>query len=489
MELGILLTGVCLSLISSCSGQTYNQPEQIHINYGVDPTVMTVTWVTFSDTPVSIAEYGEAMLSKVAKGVSDKFIDGGAMKRIIFMHRVNMTGLTPGKQYRYHVGSPDGWSAVYNFYAMSDSSKWQPKFAVFGDFGSSNAQSLGRLQKETQEGHFDFAVHVGDLAYNLHTYDATVGDQFMRQMEPIAAYLPYMTCVGNHEWAYNFSNYKYRFSMPAAGGDGQNMYFSYDVGPIHFIAWANELYYYTYYGIEQIFNQYKWLENDLKKANLPENRAKHPWIIVYGHRPMYCSNSDDGQHCINLNNTCRVGYKEGGWKSPEDLFYNYGVDVMLSAHEHSYERCFPVYNLTVCNGTGSNPYNNPDAPVHIITGSAGCSEGTDPFEPKPWPWSAFHSDDYGYNRFQVFNSTHLYIEYVSDIKDGAVIDKMWLIKDKHGPYLYNCHKKQRPYPIPPEMMDKELILKYTKRRRFHHRDTGNQKFDDIADLLEFKNIN
>ena len=25
------------------------------------------------------------------------------------------------------------------------------------------------------------------------------GDQFMRQIEPIAAYVPYMTCPGNHE--------------------------------------------------------------------------------------------------------------------------------------------------------------------------------------------------------------------------------------------------------------------------------------------------
>ena len=28
-----------------------------------------------------------------------------------------------------------------------------------------------------------------------------VGDEFMRQIEPIAAYVPYMTCPGNHEKA------------------------------------------------------------------------------------------------------------------------------------------------------------------------------------------------------------------------------------------------------------------------------------------------
>ena len=31
---------------------------------------------------------------------------------------------------------------------------------------------------------------------------------------------------------------------------------------------------------------------ELQEANKPENRAKRPWIITMGHRPMYCSNND-----------------------------------------------------------------------------------------------------------------------------------------------------------------------------------------------------
>ena len=30
-----------------------------------------------------------------------------------------------------------------------------------------------------------------------------------------------------------------------------------------------------------------------QEASKPENRAKHPWIITMGHRPMYCTNDDD----------------------------------------------------------------------------------------------------------------------------------------------------------------------------------------------------
>ena len=39
-------------------------------------------------------------------------------------------------------------------------------------------------------------------------------------------------------------------------------------------------------------------------ANMPENRAKRPWIMVMGHRPMYCSNSV-GDDCENHENIVR----------------------------------------------------------------------------------------------------------------------------------------------------------------------------------------
>ena len=45
----------------------------------------------------------------------------------------------------------------------------------------------------------------------------------MDQIENIAGYVPYMTAVGNHEAAYNFSNYRNRFTMP--GGDGEGLWY------------------------------------------------------------------------------------------------------------------------------------------------------------------------------------------------------------------------------------------------------------------------
>lgn len=67
----------------------------------------------------------------------------------------------------------------------------------------------------------------------------------------------------------------------------KNHFWSYNIGPAHIISFSTEFYFYKQYGTNQIFNQYRWLEEDLKKANLPENRAKHPWVITMGHRPFY----------------------------------------------------------------------------------------------------------------------------------------------------------------------------------------------------------
>ncbi len=68
-----------------------------------------------------------------------------------------------------------------------------------------------------------------------------------------------------------------------------------------------------------------------------------------------------------------------------------------------------------------------------VTGSAGCQEIHDDFGPRT-DLSAFRSTDYGYTRMKVFNSSHIYLEQVSDDKNGKIIDRIWLIKDKHGSY-------------------------------------------------------
>lgn len=53
--------------------------------------------------------------------------------------------------------------------------------------GNYNARALPKLQEESQNGLFDLILHVGDMAYDMADDNARVGDNFMRQIETIAA--------------------------------------------------------------------------------------------------------------------------------------------------------------------------------------------------------------------------------------------------------------------------------------------------------------
>ena len=60
---------------------------------------MIVTWTTFDQTNTSTVEYGVGSLNLKAIGSSTIFTDGGKEKRKMYIHRVTITGLTPGKSY------------------------------------------------------------------------------------------------------------------------------------------------------------------------------------------------------------------------------------------------------------------------------------------------------------------------------------------------------------------------------------------------------
>uniref|UniRef100_A0A3P8UJ37 Purple acid phosphatase n=1 Tax=Cynoglossus semilaevis TaxID=244447 RepID=A0A3P8UJ37_CYNSE len=389
----------------------WTQPEQVHLSYPGEPGSMVVTWTTFSkaESKVEYGLLGGRLFEMTVGGKYTLFVDSGEEKRKMFIHRVTLTDLKPAAVYVYHCGSDDGWSDVFSFTALNDSTSFSPRFALYGDLGNENPQSLARLQKETQLGMYDVILHIGDFAYDMHEDNARIGDEFMRQIQSIAAYVPYMTSPGNHESTY------------------------WNLGSAHIVSISTEVYFYLEFGLELLFKQYEWLKKDLEEANKPENRAARPWIITMGHRPMYCSD-DDQDDCTKFDSYVRLGRNDTKPPAPglEDLFYRHGVDLELWAHEHTYERLWPVYGDKVYNGSKEQPYQNPKAPVHIITGSAGCREKTDLFNPNPRDWSAFRSTDYGYTRMQVVNTSHIYLEQVSDDQYGNVIDSIWVVKEKHG---------------------------------------------------------
>lgn len=83
----------------------------------------------------------------------------------------------------------------------SQDPNWSPIVAVYGDLGLENGRSFPYLQAEAQLHVINAVLHAGDIAYNLDSDDGNVGDVFMRKLQAIAAYVPYMVAPGNHEQA------------------------------------------------------------------------------------------------------------------------------------------------------------------------------------------------------------------------------------------------------------------------------------------------
>eukprot|EP01104_Vermistella_antarctica_P006019 TRINITY_DN16758_c0_g1_i1.p1 TRINITY_DN16758_c0_g1~~TRINITY_DN16758_c0_g1_i1.p1 ORF type:complete len:479 (-),score=109.41 TRINITY_DN16758_c0_g1_i1:5-1441(-) len=403
-------------------------PEQIHLAYGDAPSQMNVQWATIGPA-VSFVLYGlspNALDLKSTHANTTHFTYGNP-KGAQYVHRVTVMNLTSDTRYYYQAVSNQTKSDVFSFETMKAGNDWIPRFLVFGDMGHLSGEfTMPRLIEEVAkgDGNITAAIHIGDFAYNLNDNGGAWGDDFMHEVQDFAAYVPYMTCVGNHELYFNMSHYINRFFMPN-NAQSQNMFYSWNIANIHFIAYSTEVYWAETPGVpyspEQ---QYRWLEADLKEAN--KNRSEQPWIIAYGHRPMYCSN-DDGDDCTLNNSTVRLAL--------ETLFYENGVDVVIEAHEHSYERLWPTYNYTV---TQEN-YIQPKAPIHIISGAAGCDEQLgaciNPILGPRGPWSAFRAWflAYGYGHLEVHNATHLYWEELLDL-GGGVLDHIWIVQDQHGPF-------------------------------------------------------
>lgn len=88
--------------------------------------------------------------------------------------------------------------------------------AFYADFGFENAASLPQLSADVAAGAFDAILHGGDIAYDLFEEGGEQGSRFMRALEPVAANVPYMVAVGNHEHDDNFLQYLARRASAAA---------------------------------------------------------------------------------------------------------------------------------------------------------------------------------------------------------------------------------------------------------------------------------
>ena len=273
------------------------------------------------------------------------------------------------------------------------------------------------------------------MAYDLHMFNASRGDRWLNQMQPVAASQPYMVSQGNHESIYDGLGYSKRFTMPMHN-QTSNLWYSFDFGNTHWVAYTTEAYFtlldhrYPESGRDRWGPYPAWaeaqrtfLERDLTLAAARRARGDGPqWLIAFGHRPMYCSDRgcDDA-----MASRQHIQFRS----ELEPLLYEHGVDIIFEAHEHTYERMWPMFNGTVLNGTRDRPYVDPRGPVHIVGGAAGCGEHSDNFLGPLGPWSAVRLNEYGYGKLRVWNASHATWMQIRS-PDGEVRDVVNIVKNR-----------------------------------------------------------
>ncbi|CAE7496788.1 PAP21, partial [Symbiodinium natans] len=192
------------------------------------------------------------------------------------IHTVVLADLQPGQTYKYQVENDD---RIFEFTMPAEEAKYPYHVGLVGDVGqtpvsNSSMHLLSGLNPEV-------VLMTGDLAYADGYYPRW--DSFGIMFETLAAKIPVMSCVGNHEYGEgeSFKSYNARYPMPhAQSGSMDNTYWSRDIGPMHVIALN------TYSQTKPGSYQYKWLEKDLKSFS----RKKTPWLVVIMHAPWYNSN-------------------------------------------------------------------------------------------------------------------------------------------------------------------------------------------------------
>jgi hypothetical protein len=150
-----------------------------------------------------------------------------------------------------------------------------------------------------------------------------------------------------------------RFTQYLSHFDMTDSFYSFDYNKIHSVVMNTGIGSVIPYG--EGSQQYEFIRNDLAAASVND---KIDWIIVCGYRPFYTSV------------TVHPGDPTLKGLYPQ-LFDKYGVDLVITAHNHNYQRTYPLYsaskhssNPEIKDKNGNN-YNNPNAPIYITVGTAG----------------------------------------------------------------------------------------------------------------------
>ena len=366
------------------------QPQQIHLQMTDDASVMNVIWATEGRSMGEVEWDGQTAAST-----------DYCYNHDMAFHMASMTGLTPGEEVTYRVGSGGDWSEEFTFTPI-DSTEQHFEWISIGDHGDSS-EAMDVSESIIADSQAQMVTIAGDISYA--DGEQSAWDDWFNFQQDSMAVIPWVTAVGNHENepGYGFTPYEHRFDS-----DGQIesevFWYSRDVPGVHMVFMSTE------HDYEPGSTQYTWLEQDLSSVN----RDVTPFVIVYGHKPMYSSNSYHGSE-IELR------------AALESLYVEHEVDLVIAGHDHFYERTWPVLGEEVdhSNSKYLDRFAQESAPIHLVIGIAGRSAYEELDEPQP-EWSAYRENStYGWTRL-VYDGDAQELAFTHYRIDGEIGDKFTL---------------------------------------------------------------
>jgi 3',5'-cyclic AMP phosphodiesterase CpdA len=367
----------------------------------VTDTSAVVLWTTQSGSAAAV-DYGTtASYGSTASG------DIRTLDTLNYrLNRVELHGLAPNTTYYYSIQT-DGAAMlpdqVLKFKtAPSNGSDTPVTFLAFGDYGL-GTRTQRNLRDHMLTEPFDFIVTTGDNAYSRGAYDEfdtrvfqVYGDLFSR-----GGVFP---APGNHDtYTANSTPYLDLFDLPtnALRAADSERYYSFDYGSMHIVVLdTNAPLNVT--DADATDDMFDWLRADL-------SATRQPWKIAVFHSPPYSTGNVHGS--------------DGRVRSRLiPVFEQYGVQLVLTGHDHIYERSKPLRGGQVITAAQGGI-------TYVVSGagsaaSYGCGNAA-------WVATRVCSANYGiYNRVTVTPAT-LKVEAVRD--NGNVIDTFALTNTSSAP--------------------------------------------------------
>ena len=330
---------------------------------------------------------------------AEKFTDGG---KNTWIYRARISGLEPGQTYGYRIRDGKKATAWMSLKAFAGNTF---KALVFPDSQSADYSAWKATAQPAWQRNQDaqFFVNMGDQVDNGQ--DASQWNAWFDVVEPMAEKIPMATTVGNHE-TYDL-NWKVRrpeaymklFNLPQNGyAQYPNRFYSFTVGDVHFVV------------LDTVFSEMKDLEPNLEqdeiqwfRKDMEQNRQK--WNIVVMHK-------DPLRYAFNPA-TGRTGRDEGIEQEGKvwmPLFDEYGIDLVLSAHLHTYRNRGHIRDFR----------HNPDGPLYILTGVAG-----DVCYPGLWrqhPLDEYVAPQLETDNYLVMTKTDDELQLQAFLPDGTLLD-------------------------------------------------------------------